>query len=160
MLSTKLIVVVESKESSIFANGVVGFVCHTYDKLSPVTEVSLTVTTPGAHNWVGLTVNPASGLWNTTIVSDVNILSHPVLGSPTVNLMIYVESVVCEVLFNVILFWCVLYVCTVSPFWSITSHVYPAFCVVPVVSIFTVNGWHPCSVASSKAATGSSIVHT
>ena len=49
MLSTKLIVVVLSKGSLIFANGVVGFV-YTYDKLSPVTEVSLTVTNPGAHN--------------------------------------------------------------------------------------------------------------
>ena len=63
MLSTKSIVVVETKGSSISANGLVGFVCHTYDRLSPVTEVSLTVTVPGAHNWVGFTVNPASGLW-------------------------------------------------------------------------------------------------
>ena len=79
-------------------------VVHTYDKIPPVIEVSLTVMVPGAHNAVGFTVNPASGLWNTVIVSEVSILSHPVAGSPTISSMVYVLSVVFDVLVSVILF--------------------------------------------------------
>ena len=50
MLSTKLMFVVESKGLSIFYKRSGWICCHTYDKLSPVTEVSLTVITPGVHN--------------------------------------------------------------------------------------------------------------
>ena len=42
----------------------------------------------GAHKAVSVRVNPASGLWNTVIVSDVIVLSHPVAGSPTINSII------------------------------------------------------------------------
>ena len=63
-----------------------------------------------------------SGTGNTVIGSEVNALSHPLAGLPTVSLIVYVLSVVFEVLVNVILLWNVLYVCTIFPLWSSTSN--------------------------------------
>ena len=58
----------------------------------------------------------AIGIGKTVIVLDVIVLSHPVFGSPVVNLIVYVLSVVFDVFVNVMLLWWLLYVCITSPF--------------------------------------------
>ena len=47
---------------------------------------------------VSLNVNCAVGLWNTVMVSDTKVLSHPVLGSPTISSITYSLSTVFELL--------------------------------------------------------------
>ena len=68
---------------------------------SPVIELSFTVIVSGAHRAVSLSVNCASGLCKTVIVSETIVLSHPLLGSPTVSSITYRLSIVCDVLVSV-----------------------------------------------------------
>ena len=119
---------------------------------SPVIELSFTVIVFGAHRAVSLSVNCASGLWNTVIVSDVIILSHP-LGSPTISCITYKLSLLNDVLLSVNTGVDTPFVITVlsrvllPTFHS--SHVYvpiELFIVVSVVSAFWVMIYGPSRI--------------